>query len=89
MIDSSSWTLPKSESGGCQLGILEAFLEDKTKWPRNNWFWAMSLLVNHIETLFWDLTRFNKINPHVFRFKESNNDEIEVVCMTRIKMAAI
>ena len=23
MIDSSSWTIPESESGGCQLGILE------------------------------------------------------------------
>ena len=32
MIDSSSWTLPESESGGCQLGILEDFfLEGKNK----------------------------------------------------------
>ena len=25
MVDSSSWTIPDSESGGCQLGILEEF----------------------------------------------------------------
>ena len=32
MIDSSSWTIPESESGGCQLGILEEFfLEAKNK----------------------------------------------------------
>ena len=32
MIDSSSWTIPESESGGCQLGILEEFfLEPKNK----------------------------------------------------------
>ena len=31
MIDSSSWTIPESESGGCQLGILEDFLEAKNK----------------------------------------------------------
>ena len=32
MVDSSSWTIPDSESGGCQLGILEEiFLEAKIK----------------------------------------------------------
>ena len=32
MVDSSSWTIPDSESGGCQLGILEEFfLEAKCK----------------------------------------------------------
>ena len=32
MVDSSSWTIPDSESGGCQLGILEdIFLEAKSK----------------------------------------------------------
>ena len=32
MVDSSSWTIPDSESGGCQLGILEEFfLEAKSK----------------------------------------------------------
>ena len=31
MTDSSSWTIPESESGGCQLGILEEFLEVKNK----------------------------------------------------------
>ena len=32
MVDSSSWTIPESESGGCQLGILEEFfLEAKSK----------------------------------------------------------
>ena len=32
MVDSSSWTIPDSESGGCQLGILEEiFLEVKNK----------------------------------------------------------
>ena len=32
MVDSSSWTFPDSESGGCQLGILEEFfLEAKSK----------------------------------------------------------
>ena len=32
MVDSSSWTIPDSESGGCQLCILEEiFLEAKSK----------------------------------------------------------
>ena len=32
MVDSSSWTIPDSESGGCQLGILEEFfVEAKSK----------------------------------------------------------
>ena len=32
MVDSSSWTIPDSESGGCQLDILEEFfLEAKSK----------------------------------------------------------
>ena len=32
MVDSSSWTISDSESGGCQLGILdEFFLEGKRK----------------------------------------------------------
>ena len=32
MVDSSSWTIPDSESGGCQIGILEEFLlEAKSK----------------------------------------------------------
>ena len=83
MIDSSSWTLPESESGGCQLGILEDFFQGaKTKWPLNNRFWAMYSLVNHLKHYFG-------IYPHVSRVKESDNDEIKDVCMTRFKMAAI
>ncbi len=32
MVDSPSWTIPESESGGCQLGILEEFfLEAKSE----------------------------------------------------------
>ena len=42
----------------------------------------MSSLVNQLEALFWYLS-------HVFRVKESNNDEIKDACMTRLKMAAI
>ena len=58
MVDSSSWTIPESESGGCQLGILEEFfLEVKNKMATSDnckiMFWAISLLLSQLETLFW------------------------------------
>ena len=82
MVDSSSWTIPASESGGCQVGILEEFfLEAKTKWPCDNCkigFGTISSLVSHLETQFY-------IYPYVFRVKESNNDQVKVVCMTHFQ----
>ena len=60
MVDSSSWTIPESESGGCQLGILEEiFLEVKNKMATSDnckiGFWMISSLVSHLETLFLHL----------------------------------
>ena len=82
MIDSSSWTLPESESGGCQLGILGEFFRDRkenghatiVKFGLGDMFTCKPLSLRN--TIFY---------PHVFRVKKSNNDKIKVVCRIRFK----
>ena len=71
MVDSSSWTIPESESGGF---LEEFFVEVKNKMATSDnckiMFWAISLLLSQLKNTIC---------------KESNNDKVKVLCMTRFQ----
>ena len=67
MVDSSSWTIPDSESGGCQLGILEEFfLEAKSKMATGDYVLRNIFASKPIRNTIWCLP---------FKVNESNDDK--------------
>ena len=83
MIDSSSWTLPSRNQADARLASLRNLLEGKNKMAMQQSVLDDVFTCQPVRHTIWYISLCFQ-ESYV---KESNNDEIKYVCMTRFKMA--